>query len=97
MDISPDSTSTETEPITKERSVLDFTYLSLEELEEEVKRIFPNTECAECSFHLELLSAIPFSMMCHGWTKEELLEVFSIQLNDAQNYLTELEKEKESA
>jgi hypothetical protein len=78
---------------TKESSVMDFTYLSLRELEDEVSRTFPNAECAECSFHLDLLGALPSRLMHHGWTKDEILEFFIEQVNDASDLLLELEEE----
>jgi hypothetical protein len=79
--------------ITKESSVMDFTYLSLCELEDEVTRTFPNEEYAEGHFHLDLLGALPFRLMNHGWTKDEILEFFIEQVNDASDLLLELEEE----
>lgn len=93
MDSQTNTTSTDTEKKTKESSVMDFTYLSLNELEDEVARTFPNEECAECSFHLDLLGALPFRLMHHGWTKDEVLEFFIEQVNDASDLLLELEQE----
>ena len=95
MDTQTNTTSTDTEPRTKESSVLDFTYLSLAELEEEVTNIFRNDEYAECSFHLDLLDALSFRLMIHGWKKDELLEFFTERVNDAKSLLVELEKEDE--
>lgn len=86
--------------ITKETSVMDFTYLSLRELEDEVTRTFPNEELAECLFYLDLLGALPFRLMCNGWTEGELLELFREQVIDASELLLEVEeenKEKEVA
>ena len=84
----------DTEPKTKESSILDFTYLSLEELESQVVPLFPNEECAECSFHLDLLGALPFRLMCHGWEKKELLEMFAEMVDVSIDNLEEFEKEE---
>ena len=47
----PAGKSPETEPKTKESSVLDFTYLSLDELESQVVSLFPNEKNPEGYFH----------------------------------------------
>ena len=94
MDISPDTTSTETEPRTKESSVLDFTYLSLAELESQVVPLFPNEKDPEGYFHFTLLGAILSRMVCDGWKKEALLDFIDSDLDYAIDLLTELEKEE---
>ena len=88
------SNDTEPKPKTKESSILDFTYLSLEELESQVVSLFPNEECADCSFHLDLLGALPFRLMCHGWEKKELLEMFAEMVDVSIGNLVEFEKEE---
>jgi hypothetical protein len=88
------TTPTTTTPKTKESSVMDFTFLSLSELEDEVTRTFPNEECAECVFHLDLLSALPFRLMTHGWKKEEVLEFFTERVDEAADLLKEIEEEE---
>ena len=81
-------------PKTKESSILDFTYLSLSQLEDEVTRTFPNEECAECSFHLDLLGALSFCFINNGWEKKELLEMFAEMVDESIDNLVEFEKEE---
>ena len=97
MSNTPDITSTKKLPITKRSSVLDFTYLSLDELESEVVKLFPKDKFPEGKLHIDLLSALPFRMMCSGWEKEELLEFFKDNLDDAISLMKELDEEEESA
>ena len=88
------SNDTEPKPKTKESSILDFTYLSLSQLEDEVTRTFPNEECAECSFHLDLLGALSFCFINNGWEKKELLEMFAEMVDESIDMLVEFEKEE---
>ena len=97
MDTSPDTTSTETEPITKESSVLDFTYLSLAELESQVVPLFPNEKDPEGYFHFTLLGAILSRMVCDGWKKEALLDFIDSDLDYVIDLHAEIEKEEEVA
>jgi len=75
-------------------TTFDFTYASIEKLEDRFAKTFPNEECAVSSFHLELLCLTPFRLMAHGWTKEELLEFFTDKLDYARDTLAEFEKEE---
>ncbi len=95
MSNTPDITSTKKLPITKRSSVLDFTYLSLDELESEVVKLFPKDKFPEGKLHIDLLSALPFRMISNGWSKEELLEFFTEMTNDAFTLLKELEEEQD--
>ena len=88
------SNDTEPKPKTKESSILDFTYLSLSQLEDEVTRTFPNEECAECSFHMDLLDALSFRFISNGWEKKELLEMFAEMVDVSIDNLVEFEKEE---
>jgi len=97
MNISPDTTSTETEPKTKERSVLDFTYLSLAELESQVVPLFPNEEDPEGHFHFTLLGAVLSRMVCEGWKKEELLDFVDSDLDYSIDLLKEIVEEEKVA
>ena len=67
MDTLTNTTSTDTEPKTKESSVLDFTYLSLAELESQVVPLFPKEKDPEGYFHFTLLGAVVSRMVCNGW------------------------------
>ena len=60
---------------TKESSVIDFTYRSLEELEDQVVSLFPDEEDAEDNFHYNLLNAVIIRKVCEGWNKKELLDL----------------------
>ena len=93
MDISPDTTSTDTEPRTKESSVLDFTYLSLTELESQVVPLFPNEKYPEGHFHFTLLCAVVSRMVCDGWGKKELLDFIDSDLDYAIDNIAEFENE----
>ena len=97
MDFSPDTTSTETEPRTKESSVLDFTYLSLAELESQVVPLFPNEKDPEGYFHFTLLGTILSRMVCDGWKKETLLDFIDSDLDYVIDLHAEIEKEEEVA
>jgi len=83
------------EPKNIESAILDFTYKSLEELESEVYSIFPEEEDPEYLFHLNLLGALPFRMICNGFRKEELLMFFNKKIDDANIHLKEIEEKGE--
>jgi len=93
MDTQTNTTSTDTEPKTKESSVLDFTYLSLAELESQVVPLFPNEKDPEGYFHFTLLGAVISRMVCDGWKKEELLDFIDSDLDYAIDNLAEFENE----
>jgi len=95
MDTLTNTTSTNTEPKTKESSVLDFTYLSLDELESQVVPLFPNEKDPEGLFHMDLLDALSFRFIHNGWEKKELLEMFDEMLDVSIDNLAEFEKEDE--
>jgi hypothetical protein len=78
---------------TKESSVIDFTYLSLEELESQVVSLFPDEEEPEGHFHYTLLNAVIFRMVCEGWTKKELLDLVDSDFDDAIKDIDEMDKE----
>ena len=80
---------------TKESSVLDFTNLSLIELESQVVPLFPNEKNSEAVFHMDLLDVLSFRLICHGWEKEELLELFGEMIDSSIDTQTELEAEDE--
>lgn len=80
--------------ITKESSVLDFTYLSLAKLERQVVPLFPNEENPEGFFHMFLLSALSFRYINNGWEKKELLEMFAEMVDDSIDNLAEFEREE---
>ena len=83
---------------TKGSSLLDFTYLSLEELESQIVLLFPNDEYEpKCLFHMYLLGSLSFGMICDGWTKEELLEFFTERVDESIDLLAELKKEERVA
>ena len=94
MDTLTNTTSTNTEPKTKESSVLDFTYLSLTELESQVVPLFPNEKDPEGYFHFTLLGAVISRMVCDGWNKKELLDFIDSDLDYAIETLVEIEKEE---
>jgi hypothetical protein len=94
MDTLTNTTSTDTEPKTKESSVLDFTYLSLAELESQVVPLFPNEKDPEGYFHFTLLGAVISRMVCDGWNKKELLDFIDSDLDYAIETLVEIEKEE---
>ena len=94
MDTLTNTTSTDTEPKTKESSVLDFTYLSLAELESQVVPLFPNEKDPEGYFHFTLLGAVISRMVCDGWNKKELLDFIDSDLDYAIETLAEIEKEE---
>jgi hypothetical protein len=93
MDTQTNTTSTDTEPKTKESSVLDFTYLSLAELESQVVPLFPNEKDPEGYFHFTLLGAVISRMVCDGWKKEELLDFIDSDLDYAIDNIAEFENE----
>jgi len=93
MDSQTNTISTDTETKTKESSVMDFTYLSLAELESQVVPLFPNEKDPEGHFHLDLLGAVIFRMACDGWDREELLELFAEMVDDALEHIAEWDKE----
>ena len=80
---------------TKKDAIMNFTYLSLNELESQVVPLFPNEKDPEGFFHMDLLGALPFRMISNGWSKEELLEFFTEMTNDAFTLLKELEEEQD--
>ena len=82
---------------TKKDSILDFTYISLDKLEDKVVSLFTKDEYPEKFFHMQLLGALPFRMISNGWSKEELLEFFTEMTNDAFTLLKELEEDREIA
>ena len=94
MDISPNTTSTDTEPKTKESSLMDFTQLSLAELESQVVPLFPNEKDPEGYFHFTLLCAVLSRMVCDGWKKKELLDFIDSNLDYAIEEFAEWDKEK---
>jgi len=79
---------------TKESSIMDFTYLSLDELESQVVPLFPNEKDPEGFFHMDLLGALPFRMIMNGWDKEELLELFAEMVDDATDNIAEFDAEE---
>ena len=81
---------------TKESSIMDFTYLSLDELESQVVPLFPNEKDPEGFFHMDLLGALPFRMIMNGWDKEELLELFAEMVDDATDNIAEFDAEEVS-
>jgi hypothetical protein len=85
---------TKKEPKTKESSVMDFTYLSLQELESQVVPLFPNEENPEAYFHVDLLDALSFRFIHNGWEKKELLEMFAEMVDVSIDNLAEFEKEE---
>jgi hypothetical protein len=89
----PVEKSPETEPKTKESSVLDFTYLSLDELESQVVFLFPNEKDSEGYFHVDLLSALSFRFIHNGWEKKELLQMFAEMVGESIDNLAEFESE----
>jgi hypothetical protein len=80
---------------TKESSIMDFTYLSLDELESQVVPLFPNEKDPEGFFHMDLLGALPFRMIINGWDKEKLLEFFAEMVDDATDNIAEFDAEDE--
>ena len=85
--------TTENKIKTKGSSVLDFTYLSLTELESQVVPLFPKEKDPEGYFHFTLLSAVLSRMVCDGWKKEQLLDFIDSDLDYAIEIEQELEKE----
>ena len=84
----------DTTDITKESSVLDFTNISLAELERQVFLLFPNEENPEGLFHQVLLDALSFRLINNGWEKKELLEIFAEMVDVSIDNLAEFEKEE---
>ena len=78
---------------TKESSIMDFTHLSLAELESQVVPLFPNEKDPEGFFHMDLLGALSFRMIINGWDKEELLEFFTARVEDAIDNIAEWDAE----
>ena len=74
---------------------MDFTYLSLDELESQVVPLFPNEKDPEGFFHMDLLDALSFRMIINGWDKEELLEFFTERVEDAIDNIAEWDAENE--
>ena len=93
MENPTNTTFTDTEPKTKESSVMDFTYLSLAELESQVVPLFPNEKDPEGYFHFTLLGAVISRMVCDGWKKEELLDFIDSDLDYAIDNIAEFENE----
>ncbi len=81
MDTQINTTDTETK--TKESSVIDFTYLSLEELESQVVSLFPDEEEPEGHFHYFLFCALLYRMVCEGYSKTQLFNVVDSEYNAA--------------
>jgi hypothetical protein len=94
LDTLTNTTSTDTEPKTKESSLVDLAYLSLTELESQVVPLFPNETDPEGEFHSILLSAVLFRMFSQGWKKRDLLDFVNSDLDDAIDLLKEIEKEE---
>ena len=80
-------------PKDKTDSVFYFTNISLEELETQVKRMFPNEECPECSLHLDLLIAVTFRLVYHGWSKDELTKYMTAMIEANLELLAEIDEE----
>ena len=85
--------TTDTETKTKESSVVDFTYRSLEELESQVVSLFPNEEDPEGYFHYTLMNAGIFRMVCEGWNKKELLDLVDSEFDYATKEIAAIDKE----
>ena len=85
--------TTDTETKTKESSVIDFTHLSLEELESQVVSLFPNEEEPEGHFHYTLMNAVIFRMVCEGWNKKELLDLVDSEFDYATKEIAAIDKE----
>ena len=94
MDTQTNTTSTDTARPTKESSVLDFTWLSLTELESQVVSLFPNEKYPEGEFHLDLLLALTSRLITNGYPKEELLEHFTHWVDKTADLLKEFGKEE---
>ena len=78
---------------TKKSSVIDFTHLSLEELESQVVSLFPNEEDPEGHFHYTLMNAVIFRMVCEGWNKKELLDLVDSEFDYSTKEIAEMDKE----
>jgi hypothetical protein len=80
---------------TKESSIMDFTHLSLEELESQVVSLFPYEKNSHAFFHMELLDALSFRFICNHWEKEEVLEMFGKMMDFSIDTLEEIDAEDE--
>ena len=81
---------------TKKDSILDFTNISLNELEIEVVSLFPNEEEQVNELQLDLLDTLSFRLICDGFGKEELMKYFSDSIDQSSSYLKEFEEEYEN-
>ena len=96
MSNTPDITSTKKLPITKRSSVLDFTYLSLNELEDKVVKLFPKREHPLEAMHYCLFDAVIFRFVSNGYTKKELIEILTDEVKYSLKILKEIEDEEKN-
>ena len=73
------------------RSIRDKTWFALDQLETKVNGLYPNLTESEEYLHGGLLDDLIFRMVCNGWTKEDLLEQVSNDVNDATTFINEQE------
>jgi hypothetical protein len=81
------------EAISKYESVFDFTWSSMQELEEQVDKYFPEEKWPRDLLYMNILGSLPFKMLCEGWSKEELLKLFDEQIDDDIRLLEEFDSE----
>ena len=82
-------------PTKEKATIIDLAYEGLGLLEKEAVELFPNEEDQILKLHSTLLGALPFMMLCNGWEKGDILEVFSEVLEDSKNHFDEIEEEDE--
>ena len=75
-------------------TILDFTHIKLQYLENDVGSTFPHETYPQGILHMDLLEALSFRLINNGWEKKELLEMFAEMVDDSIDNLVEFEKEK---
>ncbi len=83
-------------PTTKETSIMDYTNISLLELEREVKNLFPKNEYAMQEMHSHLFDALIFRFVSYGYTKKELIEILTEEVKYSITLRKEMDDEEKN-
>ena len=78
----------------KYESVFNFAAESIDEIEEQVEKYFPEVEDPIFDAQDTLLGKLTHNMLCYGWTKEELLTLFSEHLDHSISIIEDFDKKR---
>jgi len=75
----------------KEDYLLDFSFNSLNKLENKVTKLYEKDPEAVSELHVDLVSMVISRMIIRGWDKNELIKFTTEMVEDAANDLIEFE------